>query len=271
MGITAINKGRKFEDEVELTLKQLGITYEREKTIHGFGKKWRVDFYLPQDNTIIECKNVVGYNLPEYLQYSCLKFLDIRNRFLSMNFVLVFHKPNFRMQAVARFCTKYKIKLTNLNRLNQTLHQKTKTTNRLFSLSRKKQKLLEVLDEGGADGIGYEQLEKEFGCRYLCEILRASELTEFGIITSKTCPRRYFRSSKFYQKSREHRMIKELETRFLDASDYEIAEKHGFSSFQVRKLRLKLRLKKPISWHTKSAEYMKRHPMKAWWLRPIRV
>ena len=110
-------KGFTFEDDVEQILIDNNIINKRHKPVHGYGKKWIVDFYLPKTETIIECKNIACRNLQRELMKECIKFLDIRNRFLQMNFVLLFPKPSFTMTSFVKFCNLYKINLDHQKKI----------------------------------------------------------------------------------------------------------------------------------------------------------
>lgn len=252
MSIQAVEKGKDLEYQVEEILNQNDISFEREKRIKGFGKHWRVDFFLPKRRIIIECKNINSRNMKRYLKLDCLKFLDIRNRFLQMNFILVIPKPTFSMGSFCRFCTSYNIKLTTINDLLMAFEKKPSELNQKFGeLLPRKDFILKLIKASREKGLTKQDLKKKLGWTTNASpsYLQADNLNKYGVVRSIFSPRRYF-SKESYEESNEFKLIKDLKTNHLLYSDQYLANKYGFSMEQVANFRReKLGLHKHPGWN----------------------
>lgn len=240
MSAIAYKKGKDLERQVEQILKQNSIKYQKQKRITGFGKRWLVDFYLPNPPTIIECKNIYGLNLRKHLETECVKFLDIRNRFFQMNFILVFPKPDFSMGSFARFCVKYNIKLATLDILLDSLRRKIDEVNSEFGkLTTSKTQTIKVIRASGVEGITAKTIMKKLGWhgKYPHIPFTAWGLVNYGIVKSILCPIRYF-TKQNYERSKEFKFIEDLKMNYLNYSDKYFAEKYGFTIFKIRHFRL---------------------------------
>lgn len=253
----AYKKGKNFERQVEEILIHKSVEYQKQKRIKGFGKRWLVDFYLPQYKTIIECKNISSSNLRRELRLDCLKFLDIYNRHLNMRFVLVFPKPNFIMSAFVRFCTAYKIKLTRITTLADDLDKKVQDVNERYGqLTTPKTRAIKLIKDADKEGITKTIIHDKLGWRGKTNSvpLETSELAKYGIVKSVLSPRRYF-TQENYQGSNEFELIQDLRKHHLDYSDKTLAKKYGVTLSQVRRLRAgKLGLTKISGWYWKRPE-----------------
>lgn len=249
MSQEAYEKGKTFEKQVEELLIKNSIKYERQKRFKGLGKRWLVDFYLPNYQAILECKNVEGKNVGRYLEAECTKFLDIRNRFFQMTFIIVLPKPKCSMGSFVRFCTLYNIKLTTPNRLIEALQKESKEINVEFgAVTKIEDKMLKIITDKGEEGITKGELARRVGCHPCC-VYRLCRLKS-EIIKSKFSPKRYFIQAK-YMESNEYKLIQDLKYHSLMYSDRYLAKRYGFTTSQVQTLRLHtLKIKKKPGWNS---------------------
>lgn len=196
-------KGKAFEDQIEAIFKDHSIEYRKQEKIKGYGKKWRVDFYLPYYHSIVECKSSTGKYLKTRLRLDCLKFLDIHNHIADMHFVLVFPTLQIKIRSFARFCTKYNIKLVLPSNIVEALWKDTPTVNQNLVLMEsekrvieREQKIMAILEL--KDGLNANQVAEKLGIKVsLCYLsLRKLEKSRnlIGILKgSSHQDKRYYR------------------------------------------------------------------------------
>jgi len=166
-------KGLELEEQVEFILKKHHTKFKRNARMKGYGKGWNVDFFLPEENIIIECKNIGSKNIRTYLRDCCLKAIDIRKTFKkTLQFIIVFPKQKNRMGALGLFLTKYDIKLINeLTNLISSFKQETQNVNqpifchqRKIVQKRREEELVSLIKE--KPGINTTQLAKKTDTTY---------------------------------------------------------------------------------------------------------
>jgi hypothetical protein len=173
LSLEACLKGQQFEEYVEKVLKDNNIQYERQKRVEGLGKKWKVDYYLPKHQTILECKNIVGKNLERYLRADCVKFLDIRNHSLNMVFMLVFPQPRSTMGSFSRFCTRYNIKLATPSTVIEALERQAEEANMSFGRSVAVEKEMQrAVESSGREGVERKELARKLRIHYNSSLLK---------------------------------------------------------------------------------------------------
>ncbi len=103
----------------------------------------------------------------------CLKFLDLRNRHLEMNFVIVFPKPSITMGSFTRFCVAYKIKLATPETLISSFEKDVSETNKIFGrLISKNKQIIDLIKKSGFEGLTRKEVSKIVGCNYYAFFLR---------------------------------------------------------------------------------------------------
>lgn len=249
MSFEACLKGQQFEDDVGKVLKGNNVEYEKQKRVEGFGKKWKVDYYLPQHQTILECKNITGKNLERYLRADCVKFLDIHNHSPDVVFILVFPQPRSAMGSFSRFCTKYNIKLATPSTVIEALRKQAEEANLSFGRSvAVEEEMWKAVESSGKEGIERKELARKLRVHYNSRVFSNQFLSKFDIVKSLTSPKRYF-ARKSYENSKEHELVEMLNKHHLHYSDRDLAERFGFSLEQVRELRKRLNKTKKTGWN----------------------
>ena len=182
MSYLSCEKGDAFENKVKSILVEHNINFVREKFLHGYGKRWKVDFYLPEKKTIIECKNVRGRNLQRYLENDCLKFLDLRNKFFKMNFVIVIPKIRFTMGSFVRFCVAYKIKLATPLTLLASFDKSVEETNKFFgNINTLPNRMALLIKKAGSKGLTRKEVTEKIG-NYHHPFFSEKRFKKYGIV-----------------------------------------------------------------------------------------